>query len=46
MKYFLNLVKTNNKNGYNTPQEAIESLEAALKWIYYLQSVQEKVLKG
>lgn len=30
MKYFLNLIETQNKNGYNTPIEALESLEAAL----------------
>ncbi|MBR1754360.1 Gfo/Idh/MocA family oxidoreductase [bacterium] len=30
MKYFLNLIETENKSGYNTPQEALESLEAAL----------------
>lgn len=30
MKYFLNAVKTGNKNCYNTPNEAIESIKAAL----------------
>ncbi|MBR2526654.1 Gfo/Idh/MocA family oxidoreductase [bacterium] len=30
MKYFLNLIETQDKNGYNTPKEALESLEAAL----------------
>lgn len=30
LNYFLNLIKTKEKNHYNTPQEAIESLEEAL----------------
>ncbi len=30
MKYFINLVKMQNKNGNNTPQEALESLKTAL----------------
>ena len=31
MQYFLDLVKTQNKNGYNTPKEALESLRLAIE---------------
>lgn len=30
IKYFINLVKEQNKEGYNTPKEAVESLETAV----------------